>query len=236
MTVSVLIPCRNAGGHIEAAVRSALAQPETGEIIVADAGSTDQSIDLARQLGATVVELGDVGQVAARNALVQQARFPWVQWLDADDYLLPGKFAAQLAVMSGSVQCSFCDFEIVTPDARVQCSLEAHSPLDWARLGTPVQVGCYLTASELARAVPFDPMHETGGNNARWALDLTMAGIAMRHVPVVGCVWRQGWSEAQTTADPVATAAGFDRFARAVHDLDMESPASPIASPKLELS
>lgn len=233
MSVSVLIPCRNPGLHIVAAVRSAKAQLETSEIIVADAGCTDGSIDTARELGATIIELGDVGQAGARNALAARAQHPWVQWLDADDYLLPGKFAAQLAA---GAQCSYCDFDIVTPDARQHRLVGEYSPLSWARLGSPLQVACYLTATELAQAVPFDPEFDAGGNNAKWALDLTVAGASFTHVPVAGCVWRQGWSDSQTTADKAAAATGFDRFARAVRSFGLESPASPISSPKLEAS
>lgn len=237
MTVSVLIPCRNAGEHIVAAVRSAKAQPETGEVIVADAGSTDQSIELARELGATILELGDVGQAAARNALAQRTRHRWVQWLDADDYLRPGKFAAQIAVMiQTSAAYSYCDLEIVTADVRTPRLLAAHAPLAWARLGAPVQIGCYLTDAELARAVPFDPDFDSGGNNAKWALDLAASSAPFVHVPVIGCVWRNGWSADQTTADVVATSAGVERFRQAVRARGMESPASPIAAPKLEMS
>lgn len=239
MSVSVLIPCRNPGLHIVAAVRSAKAQPETSEILVADAGCTDGSIDTARELGAAIIELGDVGQAAARNALATRAQHPWVQWLDADDYLLPGKLAAQLAV---DAPCSYCDFEIVLsepmassrPDARQRRLVGEYSPLSWARLGAPLQIACYLTATEIAQTVPFDPEFDTGGNNAKWALDLTVAGANFTHVPVIGCVWRQGWSDSQTTADKAAAAAGFDRFAQAVRSFGLESPASPIASPKLE--
>lgn len=237
MTVSVLIPCRNAGDHIVAAVRSAMAQPETIEIIVGDSGSTDQSVGLARELGATIVEVGPVGQAATRNALAQHAQGAWIQWLDADDYLRLGKFSAQIAAMTeASAFYSYCDFEIVAPDARVPRELGVHSPLSWARLSAPVQVGCYLTNAELVRAVPFDSDYDTGGNNAKWALDLAVTHAPFVHVPVIGCVWRKGWSPDQTTADGAGASDGFLRFIQAVRARGMESPASPIAAPKLEMS
>ncbi len=99
--VSILIPCRDAGRWLRPCVESALAQTHPRvEVIVFDDGSTDgcanalTSPDLAR------VRLlrgpGEGGNVA-RNKLLAAATGEWVQFLDADDYLEPGKIAAQLA-------------------------------------------------------------------------------------------------------------------------------------------
>lgn len=203
MTVSVLIPCRNAGPHIDAAVHSALAQ-HPDEVLVADAGSTDGSGSRAAALGATVFVIGDVGQAAARNFLSRQAAGEWVQWLDADDFLLPDKIERQLAA-STDVDATYCDFEIVGPDGVTIRKLARLTPWSAAMRHQSIQVGSYLTRADVARAVPFDPAFDNGGSDAKWAVDLTAAGVEFRHVPFVGCAWRSGWSDAQTTAHPDPT-------------------------------
>ena len=98
--VTIAIPCFNTARWIGAAVQSALDQdwPEK-EVIVVDDGSTDGSRDEVRAFGDRVrlIEGGHRGSNAARNTALQAARGEWVQFLDADDFLLPTKLSQQLA-------------------------------------------------------------------------------------------------------------------------------------------
>jgi len=97
--VSILIPCYNAEQWIAQAIESALAQtwPDK-EIIVLDDGSTDCSLDVIRQFDGRIRwETGqNCGGGAARNRLLECAFGEWVQYLDADDCLLPSKIAHQM--------------------------------------------------------------------------------------------------------------------------------------------
>jgi glycosyltransferase involved in cell wall biosynthesis len=72
------------------------------EIIVVDDGSTDRSLDVIRQFDHRVRwESGpNCGGGAARNRLLELVRGEWVQYLDADDYLLPWKIEQQMAVVT----------------------------------------------------------------------------------------------------------------------------------------
>lgn len=98
-TVSVLIPCYNAERWLKAAIDSALAAAGVSEVIVVDDGSTDGSAAVARSFGDRIrfITQSNRGGNAARNELLRAARSEWVQYLDADDYLEPGKIATQLA-------------------------------------------------------------------------------------------------------------------------------------------
>jgi glycosyltransferase involved in cell wall biosynthesis len=102
MLVSILIPCFNAERWIGEAIESALAQtwPEK-EVIVVDDGSTDGSLDVIRRFGRQILwETGpNRGGGAARNRLMELARGPWLQYLDADDILLPEKISRQMEVL-----------------------------------------------------------------------------------------------------------------------------------------
>jgi glycosyltransferase involved in cell wall biosynthesis len=101
--VSILIPCYNAEQWIAEAIESALAQTWSDkEIIVLDDGSTDGSLDVIRQFNGRIrLETGrNRGGNVARNHLLELARGEWVQYLDADDYLLPRKIAQQMTFVS----------------------------------------------------------------------------------------------------------------------------------------
>jgi glycosyltransferase involved in cell wall biosynthesis len=99
MLVSILIPCFNAEKWVAQAIESALAQtwPEK-EVIVVDDGSTDASLEIVRRFDGRVRwETGpNRGGGAARNRLLQLAGGEWLQYLDADDFLLPQKLERQI--------------------------------------------------------------------------------------------------------------------------------------------
>ena len=101
--VSILIPCFNAEQWVAQAIDSALAQtwPEK-EVIVVDDGSTDGSLDIIRGFDGRIRwETGpNRGGNAARNRLLELARGEWVQYLDADDYLLRDKIVRQMEFLA----------------------------------------------------------------------------------------------------------------------------------------
>jgi len=106
--VSILIPAYNAEHWIADTIRSALDQtwPRI-EIIVINDGSTDATFEAARQFASekvTVVTQSNQGAAATRNSLLALSRGDYIQWLDADDLLSPGKIARQLEALDQSGQ------------------------------------------------------------------------------------------------------------------------------------
>src|SRR5580692_7261445 len=98
MLVSILIPCFNAEKWVAQAIESALAQTwPKKEVFVVDDGSTDASLEIIRHFDGRVRwETGpNRGGGAARNRLLQLAGGEWLQYLDADDFLLPQKLERQ---------------------------------------------------------------------------------------------------------------------------------------------
>lgn len=60
------------------------------EIIVVDTGSTDRTVDIAKSYGAKVYSFEWINDfAAARNYAIEQARFDWIIFLDADEYFAP---------------------------------------------------------------------------------------------------------------------------------------------------
>ena len=100
--VSILIPCYNAERWIAQAITSALNQTyPVKEVCIVDDGSTDGSLQVIKQFAGKVRwESGpNRGGNAARSRLLELSVGEWLQYLDADDYLLPEKVA-------GQVECS----------------------------------------------------------------------------------------------------------------------------------
>jgi glycosyltransferase involved in cell wall biosynthesis len=60
------------------------------DVVVLDSGSTDRTRELARELGARVIEEPWRGFAAQKNRAATLGRFPWVLSLDADEWLPPG--------------------------------------------------------------------------------------------------------------------------------------------------
>lgn len=88
MTVSVVIPTKNRGEMLLAAVRSALAADEVDEVVLVDAGSEDGSLKRAAALGDVRVVEGPFSNAAAtRNAGLQAATGEHIAFLDSDDLM-----------------------------------------------------------------------------------------------------------------------------------------------------
>lgn len=97
--VSILIPCYNAELWIGQAIQSALDQTWLDkEVIVVDDGSIDGSREVIQSFeGRIKFEFAlNRGGNPTRNRLLELASGDWVQYLDADDYLLPDKINHQM--------------------------------------------------------------------------------------------------------------------------------------------
>jgi hypothetical protein len=89
LDLTILMPCLNEAETIEVCVRKALAFLErsgvSGEVVVADNGSTDGSQGMAEALGARVINVPEKGYGAALMGGVRGARGQFVIMGDADD-------------------------------------------------------------------------------------------------------------------------------------------------------
>jgi hypothetical protein len=87
--LSVVLPCLNEAETLETCVRKAQRSIAelgvVGEVVVADNGSTDGSQDIARDLGARVVDVPRRGYGAALMAGIEASRGEYVLMADADD-------------------------------------------------------------------------------------------------------------------------------------------------------
>lgn len=103
MMVSVVIPTYNRRGFLESAIDSVLSQSfREFELIVVDDGSTDDTIDLLRRYGDSLVFLQQEnrGPSAARNLGIEVSCGDLVAFLDSDDRWHPDKLFIQVEVMA----------------------------------------------------------------------------------------------------------------------------------------
>lgn len=118
--ISVIIPCYNAERWIEKAIQSCIEQKYLYEIIIVDDASTDNSYSIIENIvkqhpkKIKLYKNPNKGGNNARNFGFAQASGKYIQWLDADDYLLPGKFEVQVDFLEKNkdTQIVFSDWRL----------------------------------------------------------------------------------------------------------------------------
>lgn len=105
--LSVVIPCYNAEKYVAECLNSVIQQEYRPiEIICVDDGSTDNTRFVLGQFRKAhgeliqIIETPNNGAAAARNLGLERATGEYLQFLDADDLLLPGKFKEQIALIN----------------------------------------------------------------------------------------------------------------------------------------
>lgn len=96
LPVSVIIPAYNRGALLPRALASVAAQRPRPplEVIVIDDASSDDTAQVAEELGARVVRHNrNLGAASARNSGIAAARGEWIAFLDSDDEWLPHHLA-----------------------------------------------------------------------------------------------------------------------------------------------
>src|SRR5262245_40860066 len=86
--LTVLIPCKDEVQHIRACIESV--RPIADEILVADSGSTDGTLEIVRDLGyCRLIEREYINSADFKNWAIPQARHEWVLVVDADERVTP---------------------------------------------------------------------------------------------------------------------------------------------------
>ena len=92
--LTVLIPCKNERYNIRDCIEAA--RDVADEILVADSGSTDETIEIASDSGGCrVIEREFIGYASFKNWAIPQASHEWVLIVDADERVTP-ELAAEI--------------------------------------------------------------------------------------------------------------------------------------------
>lgn len=205
--VSVLIPAYNAEEWIADTIRSALAQTWSNvEIIIVDDGSRDQTVKVAQAFASRnvkVVGQENQGASAARNKAYSLCQGDYIQWLDADDLLLPDKIERQIdeSARCGPqtlLSCGWAFFVYRTATAKFIPSAlwEDLSPLEWllrkmAQEDAYMQTATWLVSRELSqKAGPWDT-RLSFDDDGEYFCRVLLASRGTRFVRGTGIYYRQ---------------------------------------------
>lgn len=122
---TIIIPTFEHAASLGDAIDCALHQTAPVEVIVVDDGSTDSTPAVLERYGGRIrpFRIEHAGPSAARNVGLDEARGEFVQFLDADDVIVPSKIERQLAAMAPPVGWVLCD--VLIEDERPKRSLLA---------------------------------------------------------------------------------------------------------------
>ncbi|HWB60335.1 MAG TPA: glycosyltransferase [Chthoniobacteraceae bacterium] len=206
--VTIGIPCYNAARWIKAAVDSALAQTwPAKEIIVVDDGSTDGSRDILKNYGDAirVIFADHRGSNPARNEILRASKGEWIQYLDADDFLLPEKITKQFSETDGGADCDviYSPVWIDQNNERRASALDASLDVycQWLAWELPQTGGCLWRKSTLEKLhgwneqIPCCQEHEL-------YLRALKAGMRFRLAPSPNAVYRIWSDETLCRRDP----------------------------------
>jgi glycosyltransferase involved in cell wall biosynthesis len=215
MTVSVIIPCFNAEEWIRATLQSIQGgQEHQLEIIVVDDGSRDDSPWIVTREFPEVrlIRTTNQGASHARNIGTQAATGEFIQCLDADDLLAPGKIGIQLqALAETGADVAYGDWqkltagddgefatgELITREIRCEPEIALFTDF-W----------CPPAAYLFRRSI----VDATGGWNlnlpiiqdARFALDCALHGGKFVYCPGVMAMYRVHSNGSLSSRDPAA--------------------------------
>jgi glycosyltransferase involved in cell wall biosynthesis len=216
--VSIVIPCYNAGRFISKTIESALEQTfQSFEIIVVDDGSTDDSRKIIESFGRRVrAEFGpNRGASAARNKGTELARGSYLQYLDADDLLLPNALIQRVEAMERTgADVAYSDWQRLVEDETgrfnpgeiVSRTIESvHTDIE---IATFTDFWCPPAALLYRRAI----VEKIGGWNeslpviqdARFLLDAALHGARFAHVPAVEAQYRVHRGQSLSRRNPHA--------------------------------
>ena len=126
--VSVVVPAYNAAATLGETLRSVRAQSHRNlEIIVVDDGSTDMTVNIARQHAAQdgrlrLLTQSNGGVAAARNHGIAEARSDLIAPVDADDLWAPDKIEKQLRALKaggGNVALVYTWYALIDDESRI---------------------------------------------------------------------------------------------------------------------
>jgi hypothetical protein len=222
--VSILIPAFNAEDWLADTLESAIRQTwARKEIILVDDGSTDRTLDIARQFerrGVSIVSQRNQGAAAARNTALAASRGDYLQWLDADDLLAPDKVERQVEAIAAAAAhdpnvaarllwSSAWGRFMYRPDRAVFTPTALWndlSPADWLRLkmgdNLYMQTATWLVSRQLTEAAGPWNTQLLGDDDGEYFCRVLLHSESVRFVPDAKVFYR------------VAGAAGLSHIGR----------------------
>lgn len=183
-TISVVLPVHDGARYLAEAVDSVLAEPEVGELIVVDDGSTDATAEVLASYGARIRTLHQdhAGQPAALNRGIAAAAGELLAFQDADDVWPAGRMATlTAAITAGDADGAYGRVEqFFSPDADPATTRRVR--LVQTPRPAPLLANTVLCRAALERVGPLDTALRTGAV-LDWMGRARLAGLRLVPVP-----------------------------------------------------
>jgi len=213
MQVSVIIPCFNAQPWIRQTLESVITQRlDNIEIIVIDDGSTDGSANIIEKEfpSAHLIKTENQGASKTRNLGTEISKGEFIQYLDADDLLAPGKLGFQLEMLKDSgADVAYGDWQklVRQPDGKYVKREEIRRKIDNPEIDLFTDFWCPPAVYLFRRSI----VEKVGGWNkglpiiqdARFALDCVFAGGRFVYCPGIMAYYRLHSTASVSSKDPI---------------------------------
>ena len=205
--VSIIIPCFNQGQFLVDSLASAYAAYSGPvDIIVINDGSTDPfSLRCLRDMASIYPDVRFIhqensGLSASRNAGIAAASGDYIQFLDADDLLVPGKLDAQVAhLLDGDQDVSICNYLIADAQlnnhAKTDETIATHGSFElkdflfkWER-SLSIPIHCGLFSRRALSGIRFNTELHAKEDWVFWCT-LASQGFIPRYIDFHGAVYR----------------------------------------------
>lgn len=196
LNCSILIPCYNCDRQIEETIKSAIAQ-NVKEIIIIDDGSIDNSWEIIKQFDVTKLRQSNQGSQVTRNKLLNLASGKWIQFLDADDLLLPGKVESQIY---GGADIVFGDVYQERGNEQFLWRVNPNLIKGLVTFDGIVPTIGYLFKADIAKQVKWNECIK-GYQETWFVFELLKRGATFSYAPLAKSVYRYGWSNNQISAN-----------------------------------
>lgn len=101
--LTVIIPCKDERLNIRPCIESA--QKVADEVLVADSGSTDGTLEIARELGCRIIEREYINSGNFKNWAIPHATHDWVLIVDSDERVTDALAAEIRALLAAAPRC-----------------------------------------------------------------------------------------------------------------------------------
>lgn len=200
--VTIIIPSYNRVNYLLESITSCLAQDYPHRrIVVADDGSTDETVQMVEALGEYGVELvtgPHAGAPVNRNRGLATVSSPYVLWIGDDDVLVHDVLSRRIDALR-----RFPAADVIHGDTMIcDSTLEPTQLLqgeDWSsrrdelvgtlfRRNVIADAGSLISMAVYARAGWYDPAFPKGHDYHLWSR--AVSRCTFRHDPHVGVLWR----------------------------------------------